>query len=247
MKHILLTSTLLAGSFVSAQAAAVVLDDWALSQGAATLTNANTDSPTVGDGTADNADATGVYANFGAAVTLANVGDKLTFSGTVDLVGITANNGGGFRFAIFNGPHDAATSYFVFAGTTSGPSRLYERTTAGTFVSNSGIASFQSSAANAGSVDSGVYTFAISLERTAGGVQVDTLMNQGATEYATISYEDTTPLTTFSGVGFLGTGNLNADQMAFSGVTVDFSPVPEPSSTSLLGLGGLALILRRRR
>lgn len=31
------------------------------------------------------------------------------------------------------------------------------------------------------------------------------------------------------------------------GVTLDFAVVPEPSSTALLGLGGMALILRRRR
>lgn len=30
-------------------------------------------------------------------------------------------------------------------------------------------------------------------------------------------------------------------------LTIDYTPVPEPSSTALLGLGGLALMLRRRR
>jgi len=36
---------------------------------------------------------------------------------------------------------------------------------------------------------------------------------------------------------------------AYSGATFNFSttPIPEPSSTALLGLGGLALILRRRK
>lgn len=32
-----------------------------------------------------------------------------------------------------------------------------------------------------------------------------------------------------------------------AGVIVNFTPVPEPSTTALLGLGGLALILRRRK
>ncbi len=42
-----------------------------------------------------------------------------------------------------------------------------------------------------------------------------------------------------------GTGTVRSP---FAGIeVVDFVPVPEPSSTALLGLGGLALILRRRK
>ena len=40
------------------------------------------------------------------------------------------------------------------------------------------------------------------------------------------------------------TGKLNLKALAF---TADVTAVPEPSSTALLGLGGFALILRRRR
>ena len=36
-------------------------------------------------------------------------------------------------------------------------------------------------------------------------------------------------------------------QALFDNVRLDASPVPEPSTTALLGLGGLALILRRRK
>lgn len=39
----------------------------------------------------------------------------------------------------------------------------------------------------------------------------------------------------------------NDDDFAFDNVEISGDLVPEPSSTSLLGLGGLALILRRRR
>jgi hypothetical protein len=47
----------------------------------------------------------------------------------------------------------------------------------------------------------------------------------------------------------LGTHQLDtpSDDAIFGAVTVVVGPVPEPSTTALLGLGGLALILRRRR
>ena len=48
-----------------------------------------------------------------------------------------------------------------------------------------------------------------------------------------------------------GAGNIISAFQTSAGaevtVTYTFEPVPEPSSTALLGLGGLALILRRRR
>ena len=44
----------------------------------------------------------------------------------------------------------------------------------------------------------------------------------------------------------LDAGAVNGSSFDLMSVT-DFTPVPEPSSTALLGLGGLALILRRRK
>ena len=38
-----------------------------------------------------------------------------------------------------------------------------------------------------------------------------------------------------------------AGETVFLNAVNDFTAVPEPSSTALLGLGGLALILRRRK
>ena len=45
--------------------------------------------------------------------------------------------------------------------------------------------------------------------------------------------------------GSTNSGDWNMNHMALS--VGGFAPVPEPSSTALLGLGGLALILRRRK
>ncbi|MGB0993072.1 MAG: PEP-CTERM sorting domain-containing protein [Akkermansiaceae bacterium] len=41
--------------------------------------------------------------------------------------------------------------------------------------------------------------------------------------------------------------NTNGGQVRVDNVRLDIEPVPEPSSAALLGLGGLALILRRRK
>lgn len=80
---------------------------------------------------------------------------------------------------------------------------------------------------------------------TADGKSATTVSTSGATAYVTL-----TGLTTD------GSGNLvitaagaggRADISVVSALTLTVTAVPEPSSTALLGLGGLALILRRRR
>jgi hypothetical protein len=67
----------------------------------------------------------------------------------------------------------------------------------------------------------------------------------------TFSLVDTTPTTkTFSVVGFLNGGGINADQVSFQNVDVNFLPIPEASSVALIGLvagvSGLGAWLRRR-
>lgn len=51
-------------------------------------------------------------------------------------------------------------------------------------------------------------------------------------------------LTFFTSGNASGKLEITTDSLA---ITYGFTPVPEPSSTALLGLGGLVLILRRRR
>ena len=46
------------------------------------------------------------------------------------------------------------------------------------------------------------------------------------------------------GIALVGSGGI---QVVWDEVRLDISAVPEPSTTALLGLGGLALILRRRK
>lgn len=64
-------------------------------------------------------------------------------------------------------------------------------------------------------------------------------------EIVTARYVEFTALDNF----FVAPGNVDpdrgGDRIGFG--EISFSPVPEPSSSLLLGLGGLALVLRRRK
>ena len=73
----------------------------------------------------------------------------------------------------------------------------------------------------------------------------DTLLNQ-TTSFVATAGQDTGQ---FIGVALIGgTGEVaNSVQVRFDNVRLDAEAVPEPSTTALLGLGGLALVLRRRK
>ena len=58
----------------------------AAGQGDGPILNGNTASPTVGDGSANSADGEMVHSPF-SAITLANSGDKIVFTGSVTLIG----------------------------------------------------------------------------------------------------------------------------------------------------------------
>jgi hypothetical protein len=91
------------------------------------------------------------------------------------------------------------------------------------------------------------YSFNLSLERTAAGMQINSsfIRNSDSQQFALVSFLDTTVETyDFNRVGFLMGGDLNADQVQFS--NIDVTLIPEPSAALLGGLGML-LLLRRRR
>ena len=56
------------------------------------------------------------------------------------------------------------------------------------------------------------------------------------TDTSTLKYENSST----------GNNNVQKERLGLQ-LSFDYTPVPEPSSTALLGLGGLALILRRRK
>jgi hypothetical protein len=87
------------------------------------------------------------------------------------------------------------------------------------------------------------YNFLLTLERTAGGVRIDSsiIRSSDSQQFGLISFEDDTPETySFNRAGFLIGDGLNADQAQFSNIDVSFTEPagPAPRITSFVGLGG---------
>ncbi len=225
--------------------------------GLVSLTGADTASPTLGDGTAEDADNTAIWAAF-PSVTLA-VGEQLTLSGSVQMLnsvglasaGDLANN---FRFGIFdvNGSSDVNgwLGYYASApnaATASGVRRrsssaFYSQTGATLLYANSLVDTTKT-------IVDATYNFSFAYERTATGIKLTTTMsNPLGYEIAPLTFEDTGATTfTFNRVGFLAGGALNADSFQFNNIDVSLAVVPEPGTGMLALLGAALLVYRRSR
>lgn len=238
---------------------ALVTGTWVKAFGATgmVMTNTTTASPTWGDGTTDNADASSIYSPI-PTITLANPGDKVVLSGSAEMFGISPGTGGSiFRFGVFNVNGSANTTgwlgYFVQSAASGGAGSLQERNIGNTtsFTSaTSGTTSLQTLPVVPSALSSAVYNFSFTLERGAlnGMIITSSLVRTSdSLEFAGASFTDTTVNAgafTFDRVGFLGTTDLNADKIQMNNVDVTF--VPEPSAAMLCGMGMLALLRRRR-
>lgn len=204
------------------------------------LTNENTASPTWGDGSANNASASSIYSAF-PAVTLTNPGDKITLSGSVELIGITggAEN---LRFGLYNSngkvPPDTSgwLGYFVQNGSGTGVVKLNER-------NNPNTAAFASAATGAAQITTGTapgvvltdqtYDFICSIERNAeAGVLISTSLKRrsDSVEFGGTGFVDPSPQTfIFDRVAYLATGGLAADKLQLSNVDVTFTAGAAPA------------------
>ena len=156
--------------------------------------------------------------------------------GTLDIRVDAAGENGAFSVAIGSGNFNAGTSGYVEANVDFGFVELLLNGAAAT--SDSGTFSSLNGAA-----PSSTLTW---VEADAGsdftGDNVDQSFNL---QTVNNTYGTGTRLTSFSHDWATAANNA----WRYNTVTVEhaFIPVPEPSSTALLGLGGLALILRRRK
>jgi hypothetical protein len=110
--------------------AALVTGTWTVAQGGGPVTNQNTASPTVGDGSENSADTDAIYSSM-PTVTLASVGDKVTLSGSVNLIGITNGAIRQFRWGLYdvNGSSDTNgwLGYFATQGSGATRGEIYDR------------------------------------------------------------------------------------------------------------------------
>jgi hypothetical protein len=207
---------------------ALVTGTWVKASGATgvALTNTTTASPTWGDGTTDNADASSIYSPI-PTITLANPGDKVVLSGSAQMFGISPGTAGSiFRFGLFNVNGSANTSgwlgYFVQSAASGGTGSLQERNTGNTtsFTSaTSGTTSLQTLPVATSALTSAVYNFSFTLERNAlNGLIITTSLvrTSDSLQFAGASFTDTTVNAgafTFDRVAFQGTTDLNADRI----------------------------------
>ena len=223
---------------VSPVSAAPVTGPWLVAQGGGPVTNETTASPTVGDGTASSADTDAIYSSL-SAVTLANVGDKLTLTGSATLTGLVPNGIRQFRWGLYdvNGSADVNgwLGYFATQGSGTTKGELYERKDPNTtqfFAGGTGNVSVnftQGTAPGTGvNFVDGTYAFSLSIQRVPAGLHVRSSITRSSDgqDFGTVSLLDTTPLTyTFDRAGFLIGGALDADQVLFSNIDASFSTV----------------------
>lgn len=240
----------------SLSAAMLPVAPWTRDTGSATVTGNLTSSPIIGTGAMNSANATLISAPIDL-VTLNNIGDEATFSGTVTFSGLSGTLQYGFRWGVFNTNFSPNVNnwlgYYAENGSGDKASRLWERGGEGSWWSATGatMRAGVTPVDNAFLVD-GRYTFTMNLKLT-GPDQVTinwSLIGLDDVTYSvTGSYVDNSPLTlAFNRVG-AGNAGFGASQIEFSDISIN--SIPEPSTASLAGLlvfvASVAAVLRRRR
>lgn len=248
--------------------AAPVMGPWmnaTPNQGDGPISGADTNSPVVGDGSANSADAEMIDSPF-PAITLANPGDKVVFGGSVTLAGTVnspATSGTPrtqFRFGLFDGDDDGDdlgwVGYYLSNAHGSGtPAGTLARKPVGntsTYLSATGQNALASTTGDGSVFNDDTYALAMTIERVGDNVLVSgTITGTATTNFnQAISATDVTASTlgtyTFDHLGFLMGGNLDTDQASFSNLQVSYVPVPEPGAAGLV-IAAAALALRRRR
>jgi hypothetical protein len=258
----------IAGCFVavvfpteSAFAAPIV--NWIVDQGAPITAGLDTNNPTVGDGTAENADRAIIHAVF-PSITLANNGDSILLTGSVTLFGITATDGGTnqqLRFGLFDNLGSVGANgwlgYFVANSTAVNAGVLRQRNAGNIdlFIANAGsvVAASTANPPNSrtgATISNDTYNFLLQLTRDGDNLDISGSLSggPGGNFLDSFTIDNLIPAATetftFNSAGFLLGDAMNVDQAQYNNIEVIF--VPEPASCSLLIAGGILLVRRRR-
>lgn len=241
---------------ITTQAVVVDVVDWTISSGDGPLTQQATNDPIVGNGATNSANSEAIHASISGAIpSLNSAGEQIILSGAVELVGSLSGNDQ-FRWGLFDMNGQLAIKgwlgYFAGNAISSSSSNLRERNNpnGADFFSGTSATLIASSNSPGTAFSEATYAFTLSLMRTGvNGLQIDwTLLKMsGSSAYSLAgSFIDPTPQTfSFNRVGLSLGGSLNAEQVLYHDITVQYVTVPEPSCALLAG-AGLALGAARR-
>ena len=209
------------------------------------ISNSNTASPVVGDGTANSASGEMIHSPF-TPITLSANGDKIVFTGTVNLIG-TVNSAATsatprtqFRFGLFHDDGDGDDlewiGYYMSNkhGNAGTPAGVLARKPVGNttvYLSATGqnqLASVQGDGTAASLFQDSLYSMSMVIQRTNNDLLISATLTGTNGFTQTLSATDTTASTlgtyTFDRVGFLLGNNLGTDQATFTNLDVAFIP-----------------------
>jgi len=214
-----------------------------------------------------------IVGNF-SSTSLASIGDSITlsYSFTVSSATVVNSSDTTLRVGLFNSNGSAVTgnsagtdpnfstdlgymaAYRGLTGTNGSTNTFYQRIN-----SNSGLfstAAFSNSSATFGGNTSPTLTSfgitsgtlsgsgSLTLSLISGGLRLSSVVNGGAAQ----TLDDLSgQVTTFNEFGFFGLSGTTNPTITFTGLSVNYSAVPEPSAFALLSGGLLALFCLRRK
>jgi hypothetical protein len=206
---------------------------------AAVLSNAGGNAPILGNGTANNADNTAIYAAFPLA-SLTN-GQRITLTGSAEMIG--TNSTGDFRWGLFkdDGALPATGGWLGYMA--SAESIVWSKNPAGDAFANTTFASVaggrgteigQTSEPNNAIFTPAVYDFSMTVDRFGDEIAVRVGIASDASGYSIVSqaFQESDPARLtfgFDRVGLLAGSALDADQVRFSGIDVTTSSIEAPT------------------
>ncbi len=169
-----------------------------------------------------------------------NTGDTLEIGARVRYGNGPGNSGTGFRLGVADGE---GNGYTITTGTGGSTGAGFFRNSADNGFPNVGGTERVGDAPGgpAGLGPNEIAEITLTLTGTGDGVEISYTFDDGTSSTATRSVSGGT--TAYSQL-FFGNGSIGND-LLIDDVTVEFTPVPEPGSLGLLGLGCLAVLGRR--